>query len=133
MSDSEQNHVKKWVLVVDDERSVRDVLDWALTNAGYKTQFASNSQEAIEILKQEPKRFDFVISDVQMPGNSGIEVLKYVNSMQTPPPTVMITGHSNLNYFQAKTMGAATMLNKPFSIGVLLTALREAEAYKAGA
>ena len=51
--------------------------------------------------------------------------------MQTPPLTVMISGYSDLNYSQAKAMGASTLVSKPFSIDVLLTALKEADSQKA--
>ena len=114
------------VLVVDDEGSVREVVAWALDDAGYKTQFACSGQEAIEVLQKNPHKVDFVISDVQMPDGTGVDLLKFVSSMDNPPKIIMMSSHSDLNYTQAKAMGASTLVSKPFSIDVLLTALKEA-------
>ena len=116
------------VLVVDDEENVRQVLSWALSEAGYKVLYAANGEEAIKVLSDSESKVDFVVSDVQMPVKNGVEVLKFISTMENAPQVVMISAHSDLNYTQARAMGAANLVSKPFSIGVLITALREAAA-----
>lgn len=116
------------VLVVDDEENVRQVLSWALSEAGYKVLYAANGEEAIKVLSDSESKVDFVVSDVQMPVKNGVEVLKFISTMDNAPQVVMISAHSDLNYTQARAMGAANLVSKPFSIGVLITALREAAA-----
>lgn len=130
MSASLQEKSKKTVLIVDDEASVLQVLVWALEDAGYRTQVAGDGQEAIALLSQIPMEIDVVISDVQMPRATGVDLLKFIATMENAPQIVMMSSHSDLNYAQAKAMGASTLVSKPFSIDVLLTALKEACANK---
>ncbi|MCB0365622.1 MAG: response regulator [Bdellovibrionaceae bacterium] len=128
MSDPNQDKEPETVLVVDDEENVRQVLSWALGEAGYRVVFAANGEEAISLLMENEGKIDFVVSDVQMPVKNGVEVLKFISTMEKAPQVVMISAHSDLNYTQARAMGAANLVAKPFSIGVLITALREAAA-----
>ncbi len=65
------------ILVVDDERSVRSLLQAILVNNGWKCMTASSSDEAKELLQEN--QFDLLLTDIAMPGESGIELLKYVS------------------------------------------------------
>ena len=61
------------ILIVDDEVSIREMLDRGLSRAGYNTAVAANAREALEELAKDP--FDIVLLDVNMPGRSGMDLL----------------------------------------------------------
>ncbi|MEE8239878.1 MAG: response regulator, partial [Nitrospirales bacterium] len=74
------------ILIVDDERSMRDVLSIMLKRTGYAVTVASDAEEAIAEVGREI--FDLVITDLKMPKGSGIDVLKAVKA--TAPETVVL-------------------------------------------
>src|SRR6186713_2305354 len=67
--------MKPRILVVDDEESIREFLDIMLRKEGYEVTVAEDGQKAIDVLKK--KSFDMVISDLQMPNVTGMELLKH--------------------------------------------------------
>src|SRR6266581_6340861 len=68
------------ILVVDDERAIRDTLAWCLRTDGHEVRTAGSGEEAMAIM--EGQDFDVVISDIIMPGVSGIELLRKVRALQ---------------------------------------------------
>lgn len=103
------------LLVVDDEPGMREFLEIMLRKEEYNVKVASNGEEAIEMLQKEP--FDLAIVDIQMPGISGIEVLK--NSRENHPKTtvIMITAFaSHESAIEAMKLGAYDYITKPFKI-----------------
>jgi two-component system response regulator PilR (NtrC family) len=68
--------MKAKILVVDDEESIREFLEIMLRKEGYEITLAEDGQKAKELLQK--KSFDMIISDLQMPNMTGIELLKYV-------------------------------------------------------
>ena len=67
------------ILIVDDEASVRNVLTQVLEDDGYKTKEAARGEEALECLKKE--HFSLVITDIVMPGITGIELLEKIRKL----------------------------------------------------
>src|SRR3982750_3342598 len=88
-SKREQNQMKARILVVDDEESIREFLDIMLRKEGYEVTLAEDGQKAIETLKK--KTFDMVISDLQMPHVTGIELLKHVKETHPELLFMLIT------------------------------------------
>jgi cyclic di-GMP phosphodiesterase len=103
------------VLVVDDEAAVRKLLAIILQEAGIPFQGASSGEEALKLLRAEP--FDAVISDLQMPGMSGVDLLKHVRRQYPHVAFLMATGVDDIRVgIQAMHQGADDYLIKPLQI-----------------
>jgi len=105
----------KKVLLIDDDDSIRWVLNEALEDLSLKVTQSNDADDAIKFLKSE--KFDLVISDVRMPGTSGIELLNYCQENFPDLPVVIMTAHSDLDSaVTAYTKGAFEYLPKPFDL-----------------
>ena len=101
------------ILVVDDEPSIRSQLEEALQEAGYSTQGAGDGRAAAEMALQDS--FDFCVSDIRMPGMSGIELLRKFGETSPETMVVLMTAHRELDTaIEAIRLGAVDYLLKPF-------------------
>ncbi len=115
----------KPILVVDDEKSMRDFLDIFLKQEGYRVRCVSSGKDAFEIL--EKKEFDLVITDIKMPDISGVEVLKKVNSLNLNTPVIMITAFaSNETALEALNQGVYDYISKPFNVDEMRIIIKRA-------
>lgn len=115
----------KTVLVVDDEKSVRDSLKMILEYEKYTVALAENGQEALEYLRV--RNPDLVLLDVKMPGLDGIEVLQEIRSRNTTLPVIMISGHGTIETaVEATKLGAYDFLQKPLDREKVLITIRNA-------
>ncbi|MFN7904078.1 MAG: sigma-54-dependent transcriptional regulator [Pseudobdellovibrionaceae bacterium] len=106
---------KARILVVDDEDSIREFLEIMLKKDGYEVTLAEDGLKAKEILSK--KSFDMVISDLQMPNMTGIELLKHVKETIPDLVFLMITAFGTAETaVEAMKMGAYDYLTKPFKI-----------------
>lgn len=126
------------ILVVDDEAPVRKLFAQCL-NERHSCETAANAQEALEWLQREP--FAMVISDIQMPGLGGIELLRKINELYRDTAVIMVSGIDRTQrVIDAIRMGAYDYLLKPCDLDVLelcverglerRTLLRNARRYK---
>lgn len=100
------------VLVVDDEVVVLTVLREALRRGGYKVTTAASAQEAIE--KLEERTFDLVLTDKNLAGASGLDVLRFARTLDPAPAVVLITGYSSYDSaVEALETGALDYIEKP--------------------
>lgn len=113
--------MKEHILVVDDEEMIRDLLSSALVQEGYTCHQASNVDEAFVLLGKQP--VDLVISDIMMPGRSGVELLRDLKNINPDIAVLMITGLSDMNTaMECVHLGADDYITKPFGINrVVLT------------
>ena len=113
------------VIVVDDEASIRTAVEQWLSLSGFDVQLFSRAEEC---LAQLPKDFAGVIlSDVRMPGLSGLELLAEVQRRDADLPVILLTGHGDVPMaVEAMRDGAYDFLEKPFSPDALLNSLRRA-------
>jgi DNA-binding NtrC family response regulator len=102
------------VLVVDDERSIRELLGDTLEAVGYKSLIAEDYEAAENILKSTP--IDVVITDVLLPGRSGVDLIKAVKTNYPNIPVLAISG-KNVSQAEIRQAGADGFLAKPFRIG----------------
>jgi CheY-like chemotaxis protein len=110
---------KYTVLVVEDDKDMRMILLDVLTRKNIKTLSADNGSEALKILEEQ--NVDFVLSDIQMPVLNGVELLKRVRAKNPFIPIVLLaTGESQITSDEAKALGAADLISKPFKIKELL-------------
>lgn len=113
------------ILVVDDESSMRQLLEIALGKEGYRVKAAESGQKAIKILSKDS--FDLVISDIRMPDMTGVEVLRYVKDLSQEIPVIMITAYASTETaVEALRLGAYDYITKPFKIEELKNTISNA-------
>jgi two-component system, NtrC family, response regulator PilR len=107
--------MKARILVVDDEESIREFLDIMLKKEGYDVTLAEDGKRAQEFLKK--KTFDMVISDLQMPNVTGIELLKFTKDLNPDLVFMIITAFGTTETaVEAMKLGAYDYITKPFKI-----------------
>jgi two-component system response regulator MprA len=112
------------ILVVDDERAVRDSLRRALELEGYGVELAEDGEQALRRLEVDPQP-DAVILDVLMPGADGLEVCRRLRSVGNEVPVLMLTARSEVDSRVAGLdAGADDYLSKPFALAELLARVR---------
>jgi two-component system, LuxR family, response regulator FixJ len=113
------------VHVIDDDEAVRESIDFLLRSAGLSVR---TYDSAASFLDAVPKvTAGCIITDVRMPGLSGIDLLRRLQEMQIGLPVIVITGHGDVPLaVEAMKRGAIDFLEKPFDDDVLLTSVRSA-------
>jgi len=112
------------ILVVDDERSMRELLAIVLRREGYEVLLADNGRTAIDLLEREP--VDLLISDIKMPDLSGVDVLRAAKKIDQDILGIMITASATTETaVEAMRLGACDYLSKPFDIDLLKMKVRE--------
>ncbi len=114
------------ILLVDDEKTVTDVMEQMLTDLGYQVTSYNSSLEAFENFSQNPFAFDLVISDMTMPKMTGTKLVSEIHQVRPDIPVIMATGNrKEINASQAQTFGIRFFLLKPPSIEDLAKAVRD--------
>lgn len=117
--------MKRRILVIDDEASVRDSLKMILEYDGYDCILAPSGREGIDAAERESP--DFVLLDVKMPGMDGIDVLRRLRALDETLPVVMISGHGTVaTAVEATKLGAFDFLEKPLSTERVTVTIRNA-------
>jgi two-component system response regulator PilR (NtrC family) len=112
------------ILVVDDERSMRELLAIVLRREGYEVLLAENGRSAVDLLEREP--VDLLISDIKMPDLSGVDVLRAAKKIDQDILGIMITAFASTETaVEAMRLGACDYLSKPFDIDLLKMKVRE--------
>ncbi len=115
----------KTVLIIDDDKSVRDSLKMILEYERYEVEFAENGEQGLQRI--ETVRPDAVMLDIKMAGMDGIEVLTKIRSRHDELPVIMISGHGNIETaVEATKLGAFDFLSKPLDRDKLLVTVRNA-------
>ncbi|WP_432697593.1 nitrogen regulation protein NR(I) [Marinobacterium sp. YM272] len=113
------------VWVVDDDRSIRWVLEKALTSAGVDTQVFESADDLIKRLDREQP--DAVLSDIRMPGTGGLELLDHLQQLNPDLPIIIMTAHSDLDSAVASYQGGAfEYLPKPFDVDEAVALVKRA-------
>jgi len=113
------------VLIIDDERPIRNSLREILEYEKLKIEEATNAIEALEILKKSD--FDLILCDIKMPGMDGIELLTKIQEDKPEIPVIMISGHGNVETaVDALKKGAYDFIEKPIDLNRLLVTVRNA-------
>jgi cyclic di-GMP phosphodiesterase len=113
------------ILVIDDEAIVRMLVVEILESAGHSVVDADSAERALQLL--DSGEFDLIVSDVIMPGLSGLELLQRVQAQRASLPVILVTGAGTYETLsQALTRGAAGLVTKPFAHADLVSAVADA-------
>jgi excisionase family DNA binding protein len=113
-------NVRRRVLVVDDEASIRDLLEKTLTlNNEYDVDVAPDGPAAVDRMRLYP--YDLLIADLKMPGMDGLTVIREARRYKADLPVIIITGFSTESAaIEAANLGVAGYLTKPFRVSKVL-------------
>ncbi len=119
------------ILVVDDEKDMQTLFEQRfrkeIKNGEMEFYFAYSGEQALQYLKQHDHEAVLILSDINMPGMSGLELLKHIKQeFASPPPVVMmITAYGDdENYQHAMSLGADDFLTKPINFHLLKEKLK---------
>jgi putative nucleotidyltransferase with HDIG domain len=113
------------ILVIDDEEVMRNALTDILKIGNHRVKTAADGMKGLELLREE--RFDMVISDLSMPGISGLEVLKQVKKEKPGIPSILITGWGlEMDPDEMTAAGIDKVIRKPFQLKEVLNLVAEA-------
>jgi two-component system response regulator AtoC len=116
------------ILIVDDEKLVRDFLQETLKRKNYDVQSVDSGQKAFQALRE--KQFDLVITDMKMPDYSGLDVLKKTKELSPGTIVVIITAYGSVeNAVEAMKLGAFNYLIKPFTPDTIEAVLEKAQEH----
>jgi two-component system response regulator PilR (NtrC family) len=112
------------ILVVDDERSMREMLAILLKREGHEVSVAENGRGAIDLLNQRP--FDLVVSDARMPDLDGLEVLRHARAINPTVIAIMVTAYGSPDLLRGVAqLGVNDYVEKPFNTEVLRFRIRK--------
>lgn len=113
------------ILVIDDERSIRNTLKDILEFEKHEVALAGDGQTGLDAAQSES--FDIIFSDIKMPGMDGIELLTMLKEKEVEAPVVMISGHGNIETaVECIKKGAFDFIEKPIDLNRLLITVRNA-------
>ena len=113
------------VALIDDDAAVLDALRYYLARQSIRTSTFQAARDFLEALDRH-EQFDCVVSDVRMPGMSGLDLMKYLNERGYAGPVILITGHGDVDMaVGAIKNGAFDFIEKPFDEARLLTSIRQ--------
>ena len=113
------------ILVIDDERSIRNSMKDILQHEGYEVVLAENGMEGLVSVKSEKP--DVVFCDIKMPKMEGIEVLERIKEFSADTPVIMISGHGTIDTaIEAIRKGAYDFIEKPLDLNRILITIKNA-------
>ncbi len=118
-------HGTETVLLVEDEQAIRKLTERVLAGRGYRVLSAASAAEARELWSEHAGDIDLLLSDVTMPGESGVALAAELEASSRPPRVLFISGHISGEAGGAAFPEGARLLGKPFSVAALLEAVRE--------
>jgi two-component system, NtrC family, nitrogen regulation response regulator NtrX len=113
------------ILVIDDERAIRNTLKEILSYEKYSVDLAENAKQALEMIRNN--EYDVILCDIKMPEMDGLELLPLLLDAHPDSPVVMISGHGNIDTaVEAIKKGAYDFIEKPLDLNRLLITIRNA-------
>jgi DNA-binding NtrC family response regulator len=124
-TETSNNDAEPRILIVDDDPAQRSLLDSFLGSQGFRTITVPSGERALEVLRSQT--VDMMISDVRMPGLSGLETLRRARQLRGGLPILMVTAHADIrDAVGAMRDGAVNYLSKPIDLDELLSSVRQA-------
>jgi CheY-like chemotaxis protein len=136
MIDQAKRPPARRILLGEDDLEMRALLAEALRSKGYAVVECADGMNVLnrlssvllspEVSSRDPERFDLIISDIRMPGVTGLSILEGVQLFDRFPPMILITAFGDeQTHALAKRLGAAAMFDKPFDVDDLLRKVEE--------
>jgi two-component system, NtrC family, nitrogen regulation response regulator NtrX len=117
------------ILIIDDERSIRNTLKEILEFESHKVDLAEDGKQGLEMAKNH--FYDIIFCDIKMPKMDGIEVLKEIKKSDIDSLLIMISGHANIeNAVEALKLGAFDFIEKPLDLNRILVTIKNASSNK---
>jgi len=114
------------ILVVDDEKDIRNTCRMMLEQLGYQVSTSPHPKEALSLMQEKENRYDLLITDHTMPGMTGLELLEKVKQIQPDLPVILCTGfNEQLNEELVQEKGARKLLLKPVNFRQIAESVRE--------
>ncbi|MBJ6727121.1 ATP-binding response regulator [Geomesophilobacter sediminis] len=115
------------ILLVDDEIALSELGEEMLSSLGYRVTAATSSVEALELVRSRPNDFDLLLTDLTMPGLTGVKLAAAVRTVRPDLPVLLCTGATEtVGEEQAEQLGIREVLRKPYVLDALATAVRKA-------
>jgi DNA-binding NtrC family response regulator len=114
------------ILVAEDDDGVRELILVALRRRGYTVLGTPNGNEAMRVLASDGPDVDLLVSDVNMPGAGGLELLAYARKHRPNMPAILASGTNRWELPPDRLEGDVTLLEKPFSVADLARAVEAA-------
>ena len=113
----ESNAAKETILIVDDEKLIREVWKLFLSKQGYTVLQSESGEEALELLRRRNEEIDLVILDLNMPGMGGMKCLEEMNKIDSGAPILVSSGYfSERETDNAIEFGATEFIPKPMDL-----------------
>ncbi len=114
------------ILVVDDENALVTMVHSALERLGYRVESTTDPAEAFDLFHSRPNEFDLIITDMAMPGTTGVQLSKNILQLKANIPIILCSGFSDtIDPERAKALGIRKYIEKPIKIYELAMAVRE--------
>ena len=111
------------ILVIDDEQSIRNLLDTILRRKGYDVVLADSGRKGLEIFRREHP--DVIVLDLKMPEMDGLTVLRQIHSLDPKKPVIILTGAGTAEAEQqVRALGVTEYVEKEFSLHLLGDSLK---------
>jgi signal transduction histidine kinase len=111
------------VLLVEDDVALRDTTCRLLAGAGHRVLQAASAEEGLRLLREHDERVDVVVSDIVLPGMSGVELADKLEARANPPAIVLVSGYTDDFARRGRDGGGRPVIDKPFSAEELLDAV----------
>jgi FixJ family two-component response regulator len=113
------------IAVIDDDESFRMALIESLCSLGYESSGYASAEDYLRAIAS--RSFNCVVTDIQMPGMSGLDLIKHLSAQGSIIPVILITARADSNLeANAEAVGAACLLRKPFEITELIKCIEGA-------
>lgn len=131
LSENNHNNNPFRILLAEDDKEMRSLLALMLRKEGYQVRECMDGLSLLDMLSsfflpdEERENFDLIISDIRMPGVTGMEILLGANELDDFPPIILITAFGDKEtHMQAERLGAVALFDKPFDIDEMLEKVR---------
>ena len=131
LSEKHHNSHSCSILLAEDDKEMRSLLALMLRKEGYQVCECMDGLSLLDMLSsfflpdEEHENFDLIISDIRMPGVTGMEILMGANELDDFPPIILITAFGDKEtHVQAERLGAVALFDKPFDIDEMLEKVR---------
>jgi len=131
LSQNTHNRNSFSILLAEDDKEMRSLLALMFKKEGYQVCECTDGLSLLDMLSsfflpsEEHEHFDLIISDIRMPGVTGMEILTGANELDNFPPIILITAFGDKEtHMQAERLGAVALFDKPFDIDEMLKTVR---------